>query len=63
MMLVFNPYITICFTQLDFVDGIKHVFGKLFDKRDWKQWIVDAERIILHPDYNKNGSPYILYFE
>jgi hypothetical protein len=32
------------------------VFEKLFDRRDWKQWIVDAERIIMHPDYNENGS-------
>lgn len=35
---------------------MKHVFGKLFDRRDWKQWIVAAERIIMHPDYNENGS-------
>ena len=41
---------------LDFVDGIKHVFGKLFDRRDWKQWIVDADRIIIHPDYNENDD-------
>lgn len=41
---------------INFVDGVKHVFGKLFGRSDWKQLIIDADRIIMHPGYNKNND-------
>lgn len=44
------------FLKMDVVDGMKHILGKIFDKQEWKQWIVKLDKIIMHPKYNRHGE-------
>ncbi|XP_041370906.1 trypsin I-P1-like [Gigantopelta aegis] len=36
-------------------ERILHFLGRLFDMRDWLQWEIDVERIVVHPAYNRSS--------
>ncbi|KAK3094885.1 hypothetical protein FSP39_007479 [Pinctada imbricata] len=38
------------------VDRLRHLAGTIFNRRDWRTWEIDVERIVIHPGYSgRNG--------
>ena len=37
-------------------DRFMDLLGKVFQRREWRMWRIDVERIIIHPNYNGQGS-------
>jgi hypothetical protein len=33
-----------------------HIIGKILKKKEWQQWNIDAEKIIVHPRYDVTGK-------
>ncbi|KAJ8321545.1 hypothetical protein KUTeg_000901 [Tegillarca granosa] len=40
----------------DVIDRIKDVLGRIFGRRDWRQWDIDVTRIVPHPGYQQSKS-------
>lgn len=40
----------------DVIDRIKDVLGRIFGRRDWRQWDIDVTRIVTHPGYQPSKS-------
>ena len=37
-------------------DKVQSFVGHLFDIEDWKEWYMDVEKIIVHPQYDELGK-------
>ena len=36
-------------------DRFMDLLGKVFQRREWRMWRIDVERIIIHPNYDGQG--------
>ncbi|ESO98416.1 hypothetical protein LOTGIDRAFT_214033 [Lottia gigantea] len=42
--------------RMDPLERVRHVLGQLFDRSDWVQWEITADRLVVHPEYDSEDS-------